>query len=195
MFYSFVRGLAKVILHLLYRFELTGKENIPKGTRAVLAPNHIHWLDPVVVACMVTAREISFMGKQELFRIPVLSWILKKLTVIPVRRGEADVTAIKSALRTLKSEGILGIFPEGTRVKEGEEKAPQGGAAVLALKANAPILPISIAGTYKFRSTIKVHIGKPMNLQEYKNTKITRETTEMIGNEIMKQIKDLGTGR
>ena len=89
MFYSFVRGVANCLLNLLYRFEISGKENIPQGSSAVLAPNHIHWLDPVVVACKVTAREISFMGKQELFRIPVLTWVLKKLTVIPVRRGEA----------------------------------------------------------------------------------------------------------
>lgn len=195
MFYSFVRGLANVLLAFLYRFETTGKENIPKDSSAVLAPNHIHWLDPVVVACKVTKREISFMGKQELFRNPVLAWLLNNLTVIPVRRGEADVTAIKSALRVLKNSGMLGIFPEGTRVKEGEEKAPQGGAAVLAIKAKVPIIPISITGTYKFRSTIRVHIGEPMDLHEYQGIKMTKETTEIIGHEIMKKIRELGTSR
>ncbi|QSX08901.1 1-acyl-sn-glycerol-3-phosphate acyltransferase [Alkalibacter rhizosphaerae] len=195
MFYSTVRFLANIYLNIYYRFEVIGRENVPEGVAVILAPNHIHWADPIVIACKVTAQTISFMGKQELFRNPALKWLLTKLTVIPVRRGEADVTAVKSALRVLKNNGILGIFPEGTRVKQGEEKPPEAGFVVLAIKSKCGILPVSIEGNYKFRSTIRIVIGKPIDLSPYYGKKNDRETLEDIGLKLMKEIKELGTTR
>jgi 1-acyl-sn-glycerol-3-phosphate acyltransferase len=195
MIYTVVRFLANCYLNLFYRFDIQGRENVPEGVAVILSPNHIHWLDPVVVACKVTAQRIHFMGKQELFDIPVLPWLLRKLSVIPVRRGEADVTAIKSALRVLKSNGILGIFPEGTRVKPGEEKPPEPGFVVLALKTKCPILPVSISGSYKFRSTLRVIIGAPIDLSPYYGVKNDRDVLEEIGRNVMQEIKNLGVVR
>lgn len=194
MFYDAAKFLVNIYLSIFYRFDVKGKENIPEGVPLIISSNHIHWADPVIVACRTGKRHISFLGKQELFKNKVFSWVLHKLTVIPVRRGEADVNAIKSALRVLKNKEVLGIFPEGTRVKEGAEKEPESGLVVLALKSKADVIPVGIKGNYKFRSTIHINIGEPISLKEYYNVKNDKEKVKEISHMIMKRIKELAKG-
>ncbi|MBF7097627.1 lysophospholipid acyltransferase family protein [Alkalibacter mobilis] len=191
MFYNIVRFLVSIYLKIFYKIEISGKENIPSEGSLILTSNHIHWADPILIACEVTNRKISFLGKHELFKNPILRWLLNNLTVIPIRRGEADVTAIKSALRVLKSGKILGIFPEGTRVKTGEEKKPESGTALLAIKSKSKIVPIGIEGSYKLGSKLKLIIGTPIELNEYYGKKPDKENLEKASSEIMKKIKEL----
>lgn len=195
MLYTFARFISNICLNIFFRFEVTGRENVPVDEPFVLASNHAHWTDPVVVADKVTSRKISYMAKKELFQNPVFSWVLKKIKVFPVRRGEADLAAVKHALRVLKSNGILGIFPEGTRVKDGEEKEPEGGFVIFALKSKCGILPVSIKGEYKFRGTIHVVIGKPIDLSDKYKLKNDREALDELGRSVMKEIKELGENR
>ncbi len=125
-----------------FKIKLIGKENEPKEGPVVVCANHISMADPLFLG-LVFKREISFMAKAELFKNKLFGKFLKHIGVIPVKRGEADIAAIKSALGVLKSGKVLGIFPEGTRNAEPDEAA-KNGASMLANKTKASILPVAI---------------------------------------------------
>lgn len=97
-----------------------------------------------------------------MFRNRILSSILYKLGTFPVDRGDTDITAIKNALKVLKSEKVLGIFPEGTRVKSFDIANAKPGVALLTVKSNATVLPVNISSNYKFFNKVKISIGKPI---------------------------------
>lgn len=111
--YKALRVLAVMLVRICFRFSVSGRENIP-ASGAVLVSNHASMFDPVVLGVAVP-RPIHFMGKAELFRNRISNWFFRKLHAFPVRRGEFDRGAIRSALEVLDRGQLLGIFPEGTR--------------------------------------------------------------------------------
>ena len=121
MFYSFIRYLCNIIIHLKYKIELKGIDNFPKNGAVIVYSNHKSNWDPVIIGCLLK-RPVFFMAKQELFRYPIFSFILRKLNAFPVNRGKPDRRAIRTALKVLEEEKVLGIFPEGTRSKDGTLK-------------------------------------------------------------------------
>lgn len=124
------------------RLEVHGREHVPPaGTPLVVAANHVTGLDPFLVADALPAgRFLQFMAKKELF-LPVIGWIIRTGGSFPVDREANDVGAVRTALRILKDNGTVGIFPQGHR--GGEEM--RGGVALIAAKARAPILPVGIS--------------------------------------------------
>ncbi len=138
--------LAKAAL-ALYRTRFEGAERIPEGG-AILAPNHVSYLDPVLVWCG-TPRPTHFMAKAELWDVPVVGWALPRLWAFPVRRGEADRTAIATATERLSAGELVGIFPEGTRQRGGSDDLGEAneGVAFIAMRAGVPVVPVGIAGT------------------------------------------------
>ncbi|HHX02291.1 MAG TPA: 1-acyl-sn-glycerol-3-phosphate acyltransferase [Firmicutes bacterium] len=183
--YKVLRVLAIILVKLWFRFTVVGKENIPE-TAAVLVANHASMFDPVILGVAVN-RPVHFMAKAELFRTPVSSWFFGKLHAFPVRRGEFDRNAIRSALEVLAHGQLLGIFPEGTRNK-GEELLPlHSGAALLASRAQAPIVPIVIKGSgkYRFRQRIEVLIGSPIIPEGGK--RVPKEELARINDQILTQ--------
>ncbi|MFZ7120447.1 MAG: lysophospholipid acyltransferase family protein [Eubacteriaceae bacterium] len=191
MFYSIIRFIVNIYISLFYKFEVNGIEKIPSNGAIIICSNHIHWADPIILACKGIKRHVHFLGKNELFKNKFFSTFLKGLNVIPIKRGESDVSAIKNSLRILKNSEVLGIFPEGTRVKEGEDRRPELGLALLAIKSKATIIPIGIIGNYKIRTLIKLNIGEPIILNEYFDKKVKKDGLENISQEIMKEIKKL----
>ncbi len=179
--------VAKVIFGLPFRVTVIGRENIPEGG-AVLCANHTHWSDPFYLWFAVTGKYMTrIMAKAELFKIPVLRFLMKKLGVIPVDRKNADIAAIKTSLRTLKEGKKLGIFPEGTRVKtEGGGEAKLG-ALKIADRAGAPIVPVYIPREKKFFRKTQIVIGKPYVLNEEKR-KLTQEEFLVAADDLMKNI-------
>lgn len=163
MFYSFVKGLAKVILGIFYRIRAHGLENVPLEGKLIICSNHASAWDPIFIS-IAFPRQISWMGKKELFKNKLLAAILSKLTVFPVDRDGSDLSAIRTSLRLLKNEGVLGLFPEGTRVKEFDLDNAKSGVAMLGIRSGAPILPIYIEGNYKIFSKINIYIGKTIDL-------------------------------
>ena len=113
-------------------------------------------------------REVCYMGKEELFKNPVMAAVCRGLHVFPVKRGAADKTAIKTALKILKNGECLGIFPEGTRSKTGKIGKAESGVSLIAAMAKVPIIPAAIVNTEKiFSSAVKfprlaVVYGKPI---------------------------------
>lgn len=130
--------------------QVLGLERIPKTGPVLLASNHISWVDPVLLACWLTpatGRPMTWMGKAEAMRWPLVGWFLRVNGVFGVRRGAADLEAFRLAERILSEGRILGIYPEGTRSPDGVLRPFRDGAALLALRSGAPVLPVGVTGT------------------------------------------------
>ncbi|HKM40172.1 MAG TPA: lysophospholipid acyltransferase family protein [bacterium] len=146
-------------LRLFRQFKVTGQENIPAQGPVIIVANHISLWDPPVVA-VGCPRPIHFMAKQELFANPLLGWLFTKLRAFPVKRGTPDRKAYRRALTILKEHGVLGMFPEGTRRKSDELGPPHQGAAVLAIRTQAVLIPVGIKGTRQKESgPIQIRFG------------------------------------
>ena len=158
------------IYKLIFRGSLVGSENIPQKGSFILVSNHGSLLDPPLLGHAV-GRNISFMAKAELFRIPILGFIIKACGAYPVRRGIADKNTIKIACEKLSNNNSIGIFIDGTRQKNGRVNKPKHGAALLAFKNQRLLLPVAIINTHrlvKFRfcipffTKIVIKVGKPI---------------------------------
>jgi len=144
--YGFVRLLAMLALRTWFRVRVSGVEHIPADGPAIIAPNHKNVLDAFFVG-IATRRHVRYMAKIELFKGP-LAWLFPRLGAFPVRRGEADEAAVKTARAILRGGGVVVVFPEGTRVEQPDALgSPHHGAGRLALETGAPIIPAAITGT------------------------------------------------
>lgn len=190
MFYRFGRALIKLLNLILYNIHVEGEENIPKTGGVVLCPNHISNYDPLAVATHMK-RQVHFMAKAELYKNFIVRKVLLAVGTIPVDRGKVSLETLKESLRVLKNGEILGIFPEGTRVKNGVRRKPMEGFVVFALKTKSPILPVHIEGEYKFRGKINIKFGKPIELNEYYGKKVKPEEMSKISEKIMDIVYDL----
>lgn len=156
MFYKVFRTLCRLWFSLILRTRVVGAENIPKNGAFILAANHVSNWDPPFLGTFID-REVYYMGKEELFKNPVMAWICRSLHVFPVKRGAADKTAIKTAVKILKNGKCFGIFPEGTRSKTGKLGKAEAGVSLIAAMTKAPIIPAAIVNTEKiFSSEVKL---------------------------------------
>jgi 1-acyl-sn-glycerol-3-phosphate acyltransferase len=186
-----VKAIAFVVFNITFRIKVEGKQNIPGDGRLVLCSNHRSNWDPLILAAMFP-RKISWMGKKELFQNKFLKVPLNWLGVFPVDRQVADLSAVKTALRILKSEKVLGIFPEGTRVKEYNPENAKAGVALLAMKSQAPVLPVYIEGSYKLFSRLDIVIGEPIAYHKKYTGRLGNEDYSNISQEILAKIYKLG---
>ncbi|AWR85391.1 lysophospholipid acyltransferase family protein [Meiothermus taiwanensis] len=170
--YKVCKVIARFLLQVLFGLKVEGAEKIPKEGPVILASNHMSFLDPVVmgVAC---PRVVSYMSRDDVFNYPILRWLLPRLYVIPVSRGSGDLGAIKAAIRVLKNGMAFGIFPEGRRSRTGFIEPFKTGAAAIALRTGAVIVPAAIIGSDKawpvgrwprLRRRIRVVFGDPIVL-------------------------------
>lgn len=190
MLYSIAKGIIWVFFHIFYRISIKGHENIPEDKGALICPNHYNGLDPLLVAICIK-KPVRFMAKYELFQKPILGFILTKIYAYPVKRGEADLSAIKNTLRILKDKQLVGIFPEGTRVKGGKLGKANPGVAVFSIKTGSPAIPVFISGNYVPFTRMKITIGKPVDLSQYRKEKMTNDDYFEISQIIMTKIDEL----
>lgn len=190
IFYKVVKNSIRFLLSLIYRIEIEGKENIPIEGKAIVCSNHFNNLDPVLIGTCLP-RQINYMAKEELFSNKVFALIFKKLGVFPVKRGGADISAIKTALKVLKDGSALGIFPEGTRSKTGKLLDAKPGAAMIAVRSQSPIIPAAIVGNYKPFTKVKIIIDKPIDLSDYYDQKLSTEDYQKLSQGVLDHIKIL----
>lgn len=188
--YFFLRSVARAFVAASFRLEVRGQENMPTEGPCIIAANHIHALDPLPIAIAVN-RQIHFMAKEEMFGWPVVGWLARRAGVFPVKRGQADVQAIRQALKLLSAGEVLGIFPEGTRSKTGEMQEAFAGVPVLAARARATVVPVGIAGSYRFRGVIRVNFGEPMHFTGDNSGKLSPEAKTQATNDLMQHIRNL----
>ena len=177
-FYSIARLILLGLFKIYFRLSIKGKENLPKCGGAIVAVNHQSFLDPPLVGVAISNRELHYFAKKELFSIPLLSWLIKRLNGFPVQRDGFSRGAIEKAGRILENEGMVLVFPEGTRGKGLQE--PKKGIGLIANMANkkirTPILPVRIRGSEKALGRgswfikpqkIKVVIGKEISPERF----------------------------
>ncbi|MGF7185016.1 1-acyl-sn-glycerol-3-phosphate acyltransferase [Desulfitispora alkaliphila] len=199
MLYTFLRYAFSPIFKSIYKVEVKGLENIPEKGPVVLIANHISLWDPVVLSYAIPKRQVYYMAKEELFKIPLLSFVIKRLGAFPVKRGKGDRQAMKMANNILEEGKILGLFPEGTRSTTGELKPFQTGAAMLALKANNTIIPTALVGTDKIKKvkgcTITIAFGKPITEtkeeKEQRTSARAKALTQRLQGEVESLIKQI----
>lgn len=190
MFYRFARRLVWIFFHSIYKIEVRGIENVPLEDGALICPNHYNNFDPLLVA-IILKRKIRFMAKHEAFKNPILRFILNKLETFPVKRGEADLNAVKTTLKVLKDKQLIGLFPEGTRIKCGELGRANSGVAVFATKSGKPVIPVYISGSYRPFTKLRVVFGKPMFFETNRDKKLTGDDFSELSQLVMKEINNL----
>ena len=158
------------IYRLIFKGHLIGRENIPQKDAFIMVSNHGSLLDPPFLGHAL-GRNISFMAKAELFKIPLLGFVIRACGAYPVKRGIADKNTIKTACKKLSTDNCIGIFIDGTRQKNGRVNKPKQGAALLAFKNQKLLLPVAIVNSHKlirFKfciplfSKIVIRVGKPL---------------------------------
>ncbi len=191
---TIVRTVIFIYCKIVYRVKIVGTQNVPKEGALLFCGNHRTYLDPPLI--VVTAgRHMRFMAKEELRKNPLFAFLGVLFEGIYVKRDEKDITALKEALKTLKNGGCIGIFPEGTR--KGLEKNDgkiKNGAAYMALKTNAKIVPVGIIGPAKPFSKNEIIYGEPIDLSEYiTGKKIEKETEDKVSEIIKDKIVELSS--
>ena len=158
------------IYKFVFRGQLIGRENIPQKNSYIMVSNHGSLLDPPLLGHALR-RNISFMAKAELFKIPLLGFIIKACGAYPVKRGIVDKNTIKTACKKLSNDNCIGIFIDGTRQKNGRVNKPKQGAALLAFKNQKLLLPVAIVNSHRlirFKffiplfSKIVIKVGEPV---------------------------------
>ena len=185
MFYRFARFLLKIVFKIRYKLVVHGNTNLPE-TPLVICANHINLWDPILLA-IIFDRPIRFMAKKELFDNKFLGFLLNKFGAFPVDRDNVNIKTIKDAIKLVKDNEVLGIFPEGTRVKKVSEENMKTGVAMIASRAGADVIPVFINSNYKFRSKVEVFVRDKIAISSFddiskdmRNKEITKAIYENI---------------
>jgi len=199
-FYYAGRLITRVVFKIFCRCQFNGMENVPDQGPLIVVANHVHWLDPPLLG-IVIKRKMVFMAKEELFRSSILRYFIRGYGAFPVRRGRVDRKALHEAEHVLAQGLALAIFPEGRRSDNAQLISAYSGAALLAMRSGAPILPVAIAGTeiLYFRTLKKfprwippvvVNIGTPFYLTGIDGKLTSEELAELTSN-IMVRLAEL----
>jgi len=191
-FETYRRSLTPLV-RAVYRLEVRGQEHVPPVGPLVIAANHDSILDPFVLAAAIS-RPTRYLGKAELWRVPLLWRWLDSIEAIPVERGRSDVGAIESAIAALEAGEVVGIFPEGGVKREGPWLR---GAARMALATGAPLLPVRLLETRKALGRrqvgfprLAVLIGEPIAVER---TEPTVELARALTDRLQAAVEALGT--
>ena len=189
-----VKDALKVYFGIFYRVRIKGMENIPKEGGLILCANHVGQLDMFFIAYKIK-RLVHFMAKAELYENPIVKWFLSNVGAFPVKRGTGDIGMARTVYKLLKNGKIVGIMPEGTRTKGKENIKAKSGAAMFAISADVPIIPVGISGSYSLFSEVKVNIGKPYKLSVEGDKKPTQQELSDLSDELMTKIYALVEGK
>lgn len=174
-------------------FEVVGREHVPPEGPLIVASNHLNNADPPAVALAISCRYPTYMAKREMISWPILGPAFRAFGAFPVRRGEADLSALRAATEVVKGSAMLIMFPEGTRSRTGGLGRGHPGTAIIALRTGAPVLPVAVTGTEGVRwpwiflkplsiRHVRVTIGEPFRLPpvERINSEAIAQATDII---------------
>lgn len=192
---GFIIVVLNIVFRTVYRMKVVGTENIPKEGALIFCGNHKTYLDPPAIT-VTNGRKMSFMAKEQLKENWLFAFLGWAFEAIYVKRDSKDIGPLKKSLTVLKSGDCLGIFPEGTR--NGLEKnngEVKNGAAYLALKTGAKIVPVGIVGNGKPFTKNAVIYGEPLDFSKYKDQKADKELEEKVSAELMEKILELASAK
>lgn len=197
--YRRAHRITSFFFNALGKLESFGSENIPQQGGVLLVSNHVSLPDPVIIGSAAN-RELHFMARHDVFRIPGLSWLITALNAYPVHRGAADRAALKHTLSLLKTGNAVLIFPEGTRSVGGVLGKALGGASFIVYRANVPTIPVYLTGAEQMMprnakwlrpAKLTVTFGQPIDFTKILEIADRREAQRRIGEQIMHSISSL----
>ncbi|KST63942.1 lysophospholipid acyltransferase family protein [Mastigocoleus testarum] len=186
LYHAFKWSVVSPMLHVYFQGKIYGAENVPKTGPLVVVSNHASNFDPPIVSNCVQ-RPVAYMAKEQLFKVPVLGQAIQLYGAYPVSRGTADRTAIRAALNCLEQGWAVGVFLQGTRTRDGLITDPKRGAALIAAKAKAPLLPVCLWGTHAIEEKgkklpnsvpVTIRIGKAIDYPEANDKEALIEVTQ-----------------
>jgi 1-acyl-sn-glycerol-3-phosphate acyltransferase len=193
-----INFIIRVYTRIACRIDAPDLQTIPMQGPLIVMSNHTGQIEVPLLFAHLQPRMMTGWGKIEAWDNKFLHWVFNVWGIIPVRRGEADMHALKAALRALEKGYIFGIAPEGTRNYNGILKRALPGAVVIALRANAPIIPVAHWGGEVFMKNLKrfkrtdfhIRVGEPFKINT-QGIKVTGEIRQQIVDEMMVQIAKL----
>ncbi len=200
MLYKVFRAFFALIIKVFGRYQVIGSENFPDSGPVIVVSNHISNWDPPMVG-VAMPRQVNFVAKQELFKIPLVGFLLRAWGCVPVKRGRGDREALTKSLELLRDGRAIGIFIEGKRNLENPDQMlkPQPGAAMIALKSGVPVIPVAVINTNRILRSfkkVKVIIGKPMQFSPHTISEDSnkKEQYTQISMELTNAIQELKKG-
>jgi 1-acyl-sn-glycerol-3-phosphate acyltransferase len=192
--YRILIAIAHLLIFCTTRLNVKGGNLIPATGPLLVVSNHLSVADPVLLGAKLR-RKVMFMAKEELFRNKFTSYFVRSFGAIPVYRGSSNRDALHQSSAILKNGGVLGMFPEGKRSRDGILMPGQLGAALIAYHNKIKILPVSITGSEKIRGRgwlfhrpfVVITIGEPFDLPEIGHT-LRKEQLNELTNIIMQRI-------
>ncbi len=173
LWYKFTQHMLATLMAALGGWRASGRHNMPATGGVLLVANHLSFLDPILLGIPLR-RPLNYVARSTLF-VPVLGFLLRSLGTFPIQREGMGASAMKETLRRLRNGGIVTLFPEGTRSRDGKLAPLKSGIAVLVSRAGVPVVPAGIAGTYEAWSRsqlfpvprpIRIHYGPPIRPED-----------------------------
>ena len=199
-FYWTARGSIWLYLRVWLCLRTTGREHAPAVGGVIFAANHCSYLDPPVLGCAVPKRIVHFMARTTLQSNWLATFFFKHAQIIPIDRNKGDLAALKKTISALKQGAAVGIFPEGTRSKDGRLQSAKGGIGFLIAKGNVPVVPVYLSGTFRAlprgagkikRTRISAHFGKPILPEELLAVMPEKGDYQAVGDLVMQRIQAL----
>jgi len=187
MLYTFSRSIVRFLYRLLFRLEVRGLSNIPSEGPVILCSNHTSMLDPFTLGARVP-RKVHYMAKDVLFRIPVVSQLIRGWGAFPVKRGGVSKEAIRTAIKLMEQGNVMGIFPEGTR--NASLGAGKRGAVTIAVRSGAIVVPVALIGSYRLFRRMYAIYGAPIRMDDVAADATARNMEEAT-NLIMSKIREM----
>lgn len=178
--YRFGRVVVTLATKLLFPVRYHHLERVQLDAPYILIANHSTMLDPFVVGLPVYRYHLRFLGKKELLKNPVVAKLFLALRAIPVDRHNMDMAALRACLKTLKEGHVLGIFPEGTRHKEGVMQEIESGVAMIALRSGARLLPAYIASKPRLFRTTHVYFYDPVSVKDIAAKGVNKDACDAV---------------
>jgi 1-acyl-sn-glycerol-3-phosphate acyltransferase len=197
--YTILKPMAAAVAKALFRVSAEGREHVPATGPVLLVANHLSLLDPPLVG-VATSRQLCFMAKEELFRVPGLGPLIRALGARPVRRDGGDRRALMAALGLLAEGRALLVFPEGTRGEEGRLGEAKPGVGMLAVLSGAPVVPVHIEGSGRVLprgrawprlAKVRVTFGPPLSFKPAGEGETRKERYREAAQEVMRAIGQL----
>jgi 1-acyl-sn-glycerol-3-phosphate acyltransferase len=200
MYWLLKHVLLGPVLRLIYRPKVDGLDNVPSEGPAILASNHLSFIDSMFIPLLVK-RRVVYLGKADYFDKRRTRWFMRAVGVIPVRRegGSAGEAAIQTGIQALRDGNIIAIYPEGTRSPDGRLYRGKTGVARMVLEAQAPVIPVAVSGTDEIMpigmkvprtipGRVRVEFGKPLRFDRHHDNPKDRFVLRSVTDEIMYEI-------
>ncbi len=198
--YGFLWFLFNGIAKVCFSFQTIGKEHVPKAGGLLIAANHSSYLDIPLLGCGIP-RRVAFLGRQDLFPLPGLRWILRWLAWIPIRIDRLDRTGFGTATGLIQKGKAVVIFPEGKRSEDGQLKPGKQGLGVLVAETGCPVVPVYLEGIHKVLPvgarwpklrTVRVIVGAPIDFSSAQSQLTGKQFYRHVSKTVMEHIAALG---